>query len=261
MGRRREFPADGTNPYSIRAVERVCDLLDLLQDSPDGVSLLRAAEVTSLPKSSAFRYLATLEARRYAERLPHGGDYRLGSAFLPMQAHQLDTLVRRAHAYLAELCDRFEETVALGVLEGHQVLYLDLVESPRAVRVAARRGDRYPLHASAVGKAIAAGLPEHRVRAILAAEGMPKLTRHTLTEVGAYLGEVANVRALGYAVEDGEHDVDERSMAVPVLHANPPAALAVSAPATRLPLDSVEDMARPLIETAAQLVQDLGGNP
>jgi IclR family transcriptional regulator, acetate operon repressor len=127
--------------------------------------------------------------------------------------------------------------------------------------VAARRGDRYPLHASAVGKAVAAGLPEHRVRAILAAEGMPRLTRYTLTEVGAYLGEVANVRVLGYAVEDGEHDVDERSLATPLPHANLPAALAVSAPATRLPLDSVEDMARPLMETAAQLVQDLGGNP
>jgi IclR family acetate operon transcriptional repressor len=99
------------------------------------------------------------------------------------------------------------------------------------------------------------------VRAILTAEGMPQLTRHTLTAVGAYLGEVANVRALGYAVEDGEQDIDERSMAVPLPHGNLPAALAVSALATRLPLDSVEDIARPLIETAAQLVQDLGGNP
>jgi IclR family transcriptional regulator, acetate operon repressor len=258
MGRRREFPADGTNPYAIRAVERVCDLLDLLQDSPDGVSLLRAAEVTALPKSSAFRYLATLEARRYAERLPHGGDYRLGSAFLPMQAHQLDTLVRRAHAYLAELCDRFEETVALGVLEGHQVLYLDLVESPRAVRVAARRGDRYPLHASAVGKAIAAGLPEHRVRAILAAEGMPKLTPQTLTDVETYLGELAKVRALGYAVDDGEYEDDERSMATPLPSSNLPAALSVSAPASRLPLDSIKGLAKPLVEIAAQLASDLG---
>ena len=261
MVRRGEFNSNGTNPYSIRAVERVCDLLDLLQEAPEGVSLMRAAEVTALPKSSAFRYLATLESRRYAERIPANGDYRLGSAFLPMQAHQLDTLVRRAHAYLEELCDRFEETIALGVLEGHQVMFLDLVESPRSVRVAARRGDRCPLHSSAVGKAIAATMPDQRVRSILASEGMPRLTKNTVTEADVYLGELARVRSLGYAVDDGEHDLDERSVAVPLPNSNLPAALAVSAPATRLPLDSVRAMAKPLIETAAQLVHDLGGRP
>jgi len=260
MGRRREFNSDGSNPYSIRAVERVCDLLDLLQEAPEGVSLMKAAEVTSLPKSSAFRYLATLEQRRYAERIPLSGDYRLGSAFLPMQAHQLDTLVRRAHPYLEELCDRFEETVALGVLEGHQVMFLELVESPRTVRVATRRGDRYPLHSSAVGKAIAATLPEHRVRAILAAEGMPRLTEHTLTRLDAYLAELGQVRALGYAVDDGEHELDERSVAASLPSSNLPAALGVSAPASRLPLDAVKDVAKPLLETAAQLVHDLGGD-
>ena len=260
MGRRRDFVSDGTNPYSIRAVERVCDLLDLLQETPEGVSLMKAAEVTSLPKSSAFRYLATLEERRYAERIPANGDYRLGSAFLPMQAHQLDTLVRRAHPYLEELRDRFEETIALGVLEGHQVMFLDLVESPRAVRVAAHRGDRYPLHSSAVGKAIAGTLPEHRVRSVLAAEGMPRLTQNTITQLDEFLTELTRVRAIGYAVDDGEHEVDERGVAAPLPSSNLPAALGVSAPASRLPLDSVKTIAKPLLETATQLVADLGGD-
>ena len=260
MGRRRDFTSDGTNPYSIRAVERVCDLLDLLQETPEGVSLMTAAEVTTLPKSSAFRYLATLEARRYAERIPTSGDYRLGSAFLPMQAHQLDTLVRRAHPYLEELCDRFEETIALGVLEGHQVMFLDLVESPRAVRVAAHRGDRYPLHSSAVGKAIAATLPEHRVRSVLAAEGMERLTDNTITEPEPYLAELARVRTLGYALDDGEHEPDERGVAAPLPSSNLPAALGVSAPASRLPLDNLDDMVKPLLVMAAQLVHDLGGD-
>jgi IclR family acetate operon transcriptional repressor len=260
MGRRRDFTSESSNPYSIRAVERVCDLLDLLQETPEGVSLMTAAVVTSLPKSSAFRYLATLEARRYAERIPANGEYRLGSAFLPMQAHQLDTLVRRAHPYLEELCDRFEETIALGVLEGHQVMFLDLVESPRAVRVAARRGDRYPLHSSAVGKAIAAMLPEHRARSVLGTEGMERLTENTITRIEDYLVELARVRSLGYALDDGEHEPDERGIAVPLPNSNLPAALGICAPASRLPLDGVRNMVKPLLETAAQLVHDLGGD-
>jgi IclR family acetate operon transcriptional repressor len=125
--------------------------------------------------------------------------------------------------------------------------------------VAARRGDRYPLHSNAAGKAVAATLPEHRVRAILAAEGMPRLTRHTVTDIDTYLGELARVRALGYAVDDGEHEDDERSLATPLPSSNLPAALSVSAPASRLPLDSIRSLAKPLVETAAQLVSDLGG--
>jgi len=251
---------DSRTSYSIRAVHRVCEILDLLQQAPRGAALLDVAKAARLPKSSAFRYLATLEARRYAERIPASGDYRLGSAFLPMQAHQLDTLVRRAHPYLEELCDRFEETIALGVLEGHQVMFLDLVESPRAVRVAAHRGDRYALHSSAVGKAIAAILPEQRVRSVLAAEGMERLTDNTITEPEPYLAELARVRTLGYALDDGEHEPDERGVAAPLPSSNLPAALGVSTPASRLPLDNLDHMVKPLLETAAQLVGDLGGD-
>jgi IclR family acetate operon transcriptional repressor len=71
----------GDGRYAIRAVERVCDLLDLLQDSPHGVSLVLAEEVTTMPKSTAFRYLAVLQARGYVERSPLSGSYRPGPAF------------------------------------------------------------------------------------------------------------------------------------------------------------------------------------
>src|SRR5690349_8314484 len=95
-------PVDGQKDYSIRAVQRVCDLLDLLQREPEGVSLVRAAEVTQLPKSSVFRYLATLEARRYVERDDENSVYHIGLALLPLQARQLDVVTHRARPYLEE---------------------------------------------------------------------------------------------------------------------------------------------------------------
>jgi IclR family acetate operon transcriptional repressor len=139
-------------------------------------------------------------------------------------------------------------------------MFLDLVESPRAVRVAAHRGDRHPLHSSAVGKAIASTLPEHRVRSVLAAEGMARLTEKTITQLDVYVAELARVRTLGYALDDGEHEPDERGVAAPLPSSNLPAALGVCAPASRLPLDSVKTVAKPLLEMATQLVHDLGGD-
>lgn len=242
----------GRTDYSIRAVQRVCEILDLLQQEPRGAALLDVARATRLPKSSAFRYLATLEARRYVERDPVTGSYRAGSAFLPLRAHEPELLARRARPHLERLRDRVEETVNLGMLEGNRVIYLEIVESHRAMRLAARPGDRDPIHATALGKAIAANLPERRVRAILESEGMPRLTRRTVTDQAAYLAELAATRERGYALDDGEYEIDGRCVAVAVA-GNLPAAISYSAPAARFPLDRVPGIAAVLREVAGQL--------
>jgi IclR family transcriptional regulator, acetate operon repressor len=246
-----------SSSYSIRAVHRVCDILDLLQRSPDGAALPDLAVVISLPKSSAFRYLATLEQRRYVERDPVTGAYRAGSALLPLRAHEPELLARRMRPHMEQLRDKLEETVNLGMLEGERVIYLEIVESHRAMRLAARRGDRDPIHSSALGKAIAAWMPAERVRAILASGGMPPMTGRTLTDPEAYLAQLELVRERGYAVDDGEHDADGRCVAVPVAVGNLPAALSVSAPASRLGASQVEQVARALRELVAASVGEL----
>ncbi|HEX8930964.1 MAG TPA: IclR family transcriptional regulator C-terminal domain-containing protein, partial [Actinomycetota bacterium] len=111
--------------------------------------------------------------------------------------------------------------------------------------------------ATALGKAIAAHLPERRVRAILEAEGMARLTPHTLTTLDAYKAELAATRKRGYALDDGEHEIDGRSVAVPVLGANLPAAISYSAPATRFPLERAEAVAAMLREIAAEVAGEL----
>jgi IclR family acetate operon transcriptional repressor len=248
---------DGRTGYSIRAVHRVCEILDLLQQAPRGAALPDVAKATRLPKSSAFRYLTTLEARRYVERDPVTGSYRAGSAFLPLRAHEPELLARRARPHMERIRDQLEETINLGMLEGNRIIYLEIVESHRSMRLAARRGDRHPLHATALGKAIAAHLPERRVRAILEAEGMVRLTPHTLTTLDAYQAELAATRERGYALDDGEQEIDGRSVAVPVLGANLPAAISYSAPATRFPLERAEEVAAMLHEIATEVAGEL----
>lgn len=246
-----------SSTYSIRAVHRVCDILDLLQQSPDGVALPDVAKVVRLPKSSAFRYLATLEQRRYVERDPLTGCYRAGSALLPLRAHEPELLARRARPHMEQLRDKLEETINLGMLDGNRVIYLEIVESHRAMRLAAHRGDREPVHSTALGKAIAAHLPEERVRAILAAAGMPRVTRRTITDPQPYLWELAQVRTRGYALDDGENEIDGRCVAVPVVGGNLAAAISLSAPASRFPLSQAEETAEMLREIVSAAVGEL----
>jgi IclR family acetate operon transcriptional repressor len=247
------------SPYAVRAVLRVLDILDVLQNSPDGVGLPELSAAVGLPKSSAFRYLSTLEARRYVERDPVTGNYRFGRAFLPAHTRHLQVMAARARPLLVELRDRFEETINLGVLDGNRVAYLEIVESPKAMRLAARAGDRDPIHSTALGKAIASRLQEREVRAILAAEGMPQLTTRTITDPDRFLRELAAVRERGYALDNGENEEDGRCVAVPVPGSRVPAAISLSAPAGRFPPGSLEEVADALRAAAERVSVELRG--
>jgi IclR family transcriptional regulator, acetate operon repressor len=248
----RRLAEPDTPGYSIRAVLRVCDILNYLQVRPGGATLQEIAEKSRLPKSSAFRYLATLQSRRYVERDTASGLFRLGIAFLSSRPQQIEILAARIHPLLAQLAADVGETVALGVLDSTQVTYVDAIESPRAVRLTARQGDRVPVHSTAVGKAISARLPDDRVRAVLRAEGMPRLTSRTITDVESFVAKLPDVRQRGYAVDDGESEVDGRSVAVPVAGTDLPVAIAVSAPQSRLPLDRMGELAHRLGAIAQQ---------
>ncbi|MGH2751012.1 MAG: IclR family transcriptional regulator [Actinomycetota bacterium] len=229
--------------YDVRAVIRVMDILDLLQDFPGGASLLEVSEKVGMPRSSTYRYLCTLEKRGYVQRESESGLYRFGLAVVPSHGGQLEVLAARARPIMEELRDRLGETINLGVLDGSRIVYLEILESAKSVRLAARRGDRDPIHSTALGKAIASQLGEDAVRAILAAEGMPRRTSKTITSERPYLRELETVRRRGYALDMGENEEEGRCIAAPFPGGGVRAAISLSAPAARLPLDSVERVA------------------
>jgi IclR family acetate operon transcriptional repressor len=250
--------SEGANDrYAVRAVTRVMDILDLLQDSPDGRTLQDVSDVLGLPRSSAYRYLSTLEGRGYVERDGARGLYRFGLAFLPSHGRHLELLAARARPVMEELRDRLGETINLAVLDGNRVAYVEILESNKAVRLAARRGDRDPIHSTALGKAIASRIGSDAVAAILAAEGMPRRTSKTITDPARYLAELQKVRAQGFALDLGENEEDGCCVAVPLPETRVLAAMSLSAPAARLQLDGVQGVATQL-RSAAQRIQTDG---
>lgn len=249
--------ASGERSYSVRAAERVCDILDLLRAHPGGISLGEIAGALELPKSSVFRYLWTLESRHYVERVADDGQYQLGPAFLPLHARRSEILSRLARPRLERLRDTFEETVNLGVFDGTRVVYLEIVESAKSMRMSSRPGDRDPIHSTALGKAIAATLPEEQVREILEREGMPAFTDGTITDVETYLAELQRVREQGYAIDDRENEIGGRCVAVALPNTQPQLAMSLSAPASRLPAAHVPHVGQALVAVAEELAAEL----
>ena len=129
------------------------------------------------------------------------------------------------------------------------------------MRLAARVGERSPVHATALGKVMAAGLEVDRVKAILKGEGMPALTPRTITSVAGYLTELKAVAAQGFAVDDLEAQSDGRCVAVALKGLPFLCGLSVSAPANRLPQEAVLSTVKLLQKSAAAIVKDFRSYP
>lgn len=241
----------------VRSATRVLDLLDALQEAPDGLALHELARRVGIPKSTALRYLATLVERRYVDRDPVDGRYRLGLG-VPSQAQLFARLSLAARPTMEALERRFGEMVTFGVLDRDRIAFLDVVESSQVIRLAARLGDRNYLHSTAIGKAVASALPDEVVRRAVTSSGMPKRTEKTITDVDELLAELERTRERGYAIADQENDAGARGVAVALPTNRLHAGLGITAPAMRFPLEQADEVAAALTEAAAEIAAAMG---
>jgi IclR family acetate operon transcriptional repressor len=210
---------------------------------------------TGLPKSSLHRYLEVLIQEAFVERDAQTGRCRLGAQIVSIAINETPLLVLRARPYLERLRDRFDETANLGILDGDHILYLNILESPRAIRLAGRVGDRDPVHSTALGKAIAAALPEDEVQSLLQRTGLPRLTANTITRAADFAKHLELVRRHGFAVDDQENDIDGRCVAVAIPAERVKYAISVSGISSRFPMSKTAEVARAIREVASELSQ------
>lgn len=242
----------------VQSLGRAIDLLELLAEEGEEMTLSALAARSDLPPPTIHRLMATLVDRGYVRRLP-SRRYALG----PRLVH-LGERASRAHAalaepYLAALVDQIGETANLALLDGDRVMYAAQVPSRHSMRMFTEVGKRVRLHCTGVGKVLLAQLPPHVVRDLLVRDGMPPQTPRTVTDPDALLAELPAIAAQGYALDDGEQETGVRCIAVPVPGSVADVAMSVSGPEGRLPLDSVPRLVPLLQAAAAGLAADLRG--
>jgi IclR family KDG regulon transcriptional repressor len=87
-----------------------------------------------------------------------------------------------------------------------------------------------------------------------------RYTPKTVVEPEALRREIEEVRRKGIAFDDGEYDAELRCVAVPVhdFAGRIAGAIGISGPIWRLSLQSLQEKARPVRESAAALSAELG---
>lgn len=218
--------------------------------------MTQIAEKVGIHKSTVHRLLATLEEKHFVERDKSTGAYRLGinmlqMAYLTLERNDLRNIAAR---YLRQLSEQHRETVNLAILDGPDVIYLDVVESPQRVKLAAATGQRLPAFCTASGKAILAFSPFEVVQKVLE-QGMPRYTQNTLISVESFFENMKQTQERGYALSLQEFEEGINAIAVPILdHRNQPiASVAVAGPSYRLTQERMAEIGNNLMATAHEI--------
>jgi IclR family transcriptional regulator, acetate operon repressor len=224
---------------------RLTALLSAFRPGDDSLGVSELARRTGMPKSSVHRLAGHLAAQGLLER--DAGRFRLGIRLF--EIGQLATrqrgLVDAARPYLADLREATRNTIHLAVLEGTEVVYLDIVRGPDAPRLPSRIGGRFPAHATAVGKAILAFSPEPVLDEVIAA-GLSRVGPRTITAPGMLRRHLSKVRAEGLAQEREESGAGVICVAGPLLDRSgrPRAAISLSGWCNRVRAERVAPAVR-----------------
>jgi DNA-binding IclR family transcriptional regulator len=172
-----------------------------------GLAYSEVVARTSLAKATAHRFLKSLVAMGYLrfdrEAGRYFGDLKLAVLGSAVTSHfDLKEYVR---PYLQELHADTRHTCHLGIRNGKVGVYVEKLESSEGFgfKLFSAVGKSFPLHCTAMGKVLLAGL-EAGQRTRLLQGRLPPYTPNTITSRAVLAKELQAVREAGYAVDREE---------------------------------------------------------
>lgn len=248
-----------SGPRIAQTLDRGLEILLLLSHEPEGRATSDLADLLGVHRSIAHRLLVTLERRGLVAKNSNG-TFSLGLGLVGLAAGVRADLRSVVRPYLAELAQTTGETVHLVVRDGHDVVFIDGIESPKTVRVSTRIGRRLPAHTTSAGKAQLAQLAPEELTRWLSGSQREALTSKSIVDAEALKREVAETAVRGHAInrEESEDLVGSVGVAVTVPL---PFALSIAVPISRLDDAAIAQFATLLSDTRVRIEAEYGTQP
>ncbi|MDD4833243.1 MAG: IclR family transcriptional regulator [Lutispora sp.] len=251
------------NISTVQSLDRAILLLEELALYQDGCGVTHLSNLTGLHKSTVHRILNSLMVKGYIEKNGETDKYYLGIKLLYLSSAILDHMdIRKvAKPLLEDLCCRSGEVVHLSVLGNGEAIYIDKVENPnKNIRMNSQIGKGSPLHCSGVGKTLLAWKPVEDVEAILGKYGMKAFTKNTITDIEVMKEHLKQIREMGCAFDEIEHEEGIRCVAAPIfdIRGQVIASISVSGTIMHVTKERMPQLAKEVIETANEISYRLG---
>lgn len=197
----------------MQLISRAAAVLRALESQSGYASLGQIASACSLPRPTVQRIVDALAAEQFVTVDPQRG-VRLGPELTRIARAAYVDLAAIVQPYIDTLTRETGETAAVTVLRDHAAVYIAQAVPDRTIVLASRVGAPIPLHSTANGKALLAGLADGLVRSLVGSE-LTRSTRNTITSVKELLAELADVERQGFAYDEEEQTEGVCAIAVP----------------------------------------------
>jgi DNA-binding IclR family transcriptional regulator len=245
-------------------VNKTLKLLSYLTTRTPEMGLSEFMRASGYDKASTYRRLSELVECGFLEQDPHSRAYHLGGAISRLALVREETFPARKSALLAleTLAARVGETVHVSVRQGSEGLntLAHIDDQSHGNRVYIEPADILPFNATASGMAVLAYSDPGFVEAVLA-RGLQGTTPDTITDAATLNAALERTRAQGYARSWGGYEADVHGLALPLFDGQRTAsgAVAIAAPAARLPDERIPDLLAALYDTAVEITTAWSG--
>jgi IclR family pca regulon transcriptional regulator len=246
--------------HFVQSVERALAVVRVFGADAPELTLSEVARATGLTRAAARRFLLTLVDLGYVRNT--GRSFSLTPRVLELGYAYLAGLGLPAIAqpHLQRLVAEVDESTAVSVLDGEEIVCVARVANSRFMRISVDIGTRLPAYPTSMGRVLLAGLDDAALDAYLKATDLVAFTPRTLTDPDALRRAVQRARRDGYAVVEREMEEEIRSIAAPLrdrLGAVVGAVSLTTHVSRRTGRELRRELLEPLLATAAQIETDL----
>lgn len=244
----------------VQVAERIFMILEYLSQTSEAKGPSDISAATGIHKSTVYRLLSSMAEGGYVERMENG-TYQIGIKLVEIVSNHINSLELQTEArpFLNALRAELGLVVYLGILDRHEVVYIEKMDISRNLRLYAQIGMRVPAHCSSLGKVLLSSLPGDDLDYLLQSIRLEVYTKNTIDSPDALKAHLRQVRQQGWGMDNEEYIVGQRCVAAPIYdyRGEVIAALSASGPTTLLTDERLREVVDRVKETAAQISRRL----
>ncbi|WP_155961365.1 IclR family transcriptional regulator [Sporosarcina sp. P33] len=218
-----------------QTVGRALDILFALAEEDRLLTVKEISEKVSIPTSTVYRLIKTLEINDIISREPNGGiglGFRLFTLAQKLNNKMENDLLESSLPILRQLTEKLHETSFIALKKGDVGVTVQSVEVDRLIRFVTSNGKKHPLTEGATGKAILAFEKKEIIHKVL--------TTIPETEQTSFSAELHKIRENGYVKTIGEVDEDTFAVAAPIFNMSNEVIASINIAGPKMRFDQVD---------------------